>query len=168
MTMNTPYLSDNTTGFTSAVSVGSNLSASNLSCLGAAYFGGAATFAAAINSASAVSAGAITGTAVTATSTLTVGAGGQPLLFVGGSKTSVAALTITATKSVETTFTDNNAKVADLVVWGMGTSTSSVSAGLAVDTFVSAASTITIRFSNVSAANAAQAAISLSYGLFRF
>lgn len=165
MPMNTPYLSEGTTHYTSSVTVD-----------GAFTVGGLLTAAGGITisansgtvSASTLSAGAVVATRGNFVSGLTVGAGGAPLLFMHGSKTSVAALTVTATKSVETTFTENLAAVGDLVTWGLGTSNSSLSAGVTVDTFVSAASTITVRYSNVSTANAAQPAISLSYKIERF
>lgn len=139
------YLSDQTT-------VLSNLSLSNLS-------------------AGASSIGAITGTSFSGTSATFSGrvaiGGGTPIVFVSASSTSLAAITATATKSTTTTLTNNLAAVGDIVSWGLGTSTSSLSAGLTLNMYVSAASTIEIRLSNVSAANAAQAAISLTYALQR-
>lgn len=68
----------------------------------------------------------------------------------------VVATTVTATKSVDTTATIPGLAVGDPVFATAGTS--GLSAGVTMDCWVSAASTVNIRYSNVSTANAAQIA----------
>lgn len=178
MAMNTPYLSEGTTHLTSNLTVDQQLIVGGAATLSgalnsasAASFGAltatTATLSGALASASAASFGAITGTTGNFSSSVTIG-GGTQIRFVSASSSSLVATTAVATKSTETTIANNLAAIGDLVIWGLGTSTSSLSAGLALDMFVSAASVITVRLSNCSAANAAQPAISLTYGLFRF
>lgn len=127
---------------------------------------GATTLHDALNSASAISGGAVSATSGTFSGRVSVG-GGVPITFVSASSSSLVATTVTASTSVTTQITNNNAAIGDIVTWGLGTSTSSLSQGVAMDLYVSAASSIQVRLSNVSTANAAQAAISLTYKLER-
>ena len=145
MAMNTPYLSENTTHFTSNVTIDGNLIVDGT-----------------VGTDSAFSAGAVSATSATFSGRVSIG-GGTPIVLVSASSTSLVATTAAATKSTETTFTNNAVAIGDIVTWGLGTSNSSLSAGLDLTMFVSAASTITIRLSNCSAAAASQPAISLTY-----
>lgn len=145
MPMNTPYLSELTTHFTSNVTIDGNLLVDGTLATDSAF-----------------SAAAVSATSATFTGRVSIG-GGTPIVLVSASSTSLAAITAAATKSTETTFTNNAVAVGDIVSWGLGGSTSSLSAGLTLDMFTSANSTITIRLSNVSAAAANQPAISLTY-----
>lgn len=164
MAWNNVYLSDSSSTVpltTSAVSVQGRLSVlSNVSIRGDTTLFGA------LNSASALSGGALSATSATFSGRVSVGAG-TPMVLVSASSTSLAAITATATKSTSTTFANNVAAIGDIVSWGLGTSTSSLSEALTLQMFVSAASTITIRLSNCSTANQAQPAISLTYALHR-
>lgn len=68
----------------------------------------------------------------------------------------VVATTVTATKSVDTTYPFSTATVGDLVFATAGTS--GLSAGVTMDAWVSQPGVVTVRYSNVSTANAAQIA----------
>jgi len=82
---------------------------------------------------------------------------GIPLYAVTASVVTVVATTATATKSTTTTFQVSGATVGDVVL-AAATSASGLSAGLTVDAWVSAADQVTLAYSNVSTANAAQIA----------
>lgn len=146
---------------TSGVSVQANLAVGSTVSIR-----GTTTLHGALNSASAFSSGALSGTSATFSDRVAIGAG-KPIVFVSASSTSLAAITAAATKSTTTTFTNNSAAIGDIITWGLGNSTSSLSAGLTMDMYVSAASTIEIRLSNVSTAAASQPAISVTYMLER-
>lgn len=77
----------------------------------------------------------------------------------------VVATTVTATKSVDTTATIAGLAVGDPVFACAGTS--GLSAGVTLDAWASAASEITIRYSNVSTANAAQIATAITVTAFK-
>lgn len=122
--------------------------------------------AGAFNSASNMSIAALSATSGTFSGRVAIG-GGVPIVLVSASSSSLVATTVTANTSVTTNITNNTAAVGDIVTWGLGTSTSSLSQGVTLTMYVSAASTIQVRLSNSSTANAAQAAISLTYKLER-
>lgn len=77
----------------------------------------------------------------------------------------VVATTVTATKSVDTTATVAGFAVGDPVIANAGTS--GLSAGVTMDAWVSAASEVTIRYSNVSTANASQIATAITVTTFK-
>lgn len=109
---------------------------------------------------------AVSNTSATFSGRVAIG-GGTPIVFVSGSSVSLVATTATATKSTTTTFAYQLAALGDIVTLGMGGSASSLSPGLVLHGRVSAASTIELTLSNVSAANAAQPAISVTFALTR-
>lgn len=94
---------------------------------------------------------------------LDLGGASTGLVFVSGSSTTVVAITVTATKSESTTFTDNNCQLGDIIVGSVNT----LVGGVTYDLVCSTASTIHIRYSNVSAANASQPAVNLRYAILR-
>lgn len=158
MAMNTPYLSENTTHFTSNVTID-----------GALTVGGVQTFSGTVASASAASFGALTASTGNFNSTLSArGAlsvnGLGPMQLVSLSSTTIVATTVVATKSTSTTFTDNAVAIGDLIEVGP----SNLSNGVILQAYCSTASSITFNYSNVSAANAAQVAINCRYLVWRF
>lgn len=165
MAMNTPYLSDITTGLTG----------SGLSVAGTLNVAGAATLSGALNSASAISGGAITGTtgtfsgAVNAASTLSARgnvtfSGVGPLTLVSASSFSLAATTITGNKSLYTSLTVNAVALGDFV---QVCPVSSLSSDIILTAEASANSTILLRMSNVSGTQAAQTALPVRYMVWR-
>lgn len=93
---------------------------------------------------------------------LVVGGGGNvpsgvSLFGILNSVVTVVATTVTATKSVDTTAAYSGLTVGDAVM-AIPKTASGLSAGVTLDAWVSAADTVTIRYSNVSTANAAQIA----------
>lgn len=93
---------------------------------------------------------------------LAVGGGGNvpsgvTLYGILNSVVTVVATTVTATKSVDTTATFSGVTVGD-AIFAIPLTASGLSAGVTLDAWVSAADTATIRYSNVSTANAAQIA----------
>lgn len=72
----------------------------------------------------------------------------------------VVATTVTATKSVDTTYAFSTATVGDFLF--ATPATSGLSAGVTLDAWVSAAGQVTIRYSNVSTANALQIATNVN------
>ena len=99
---------------------------------------------------------------VTNVTGLAVGGGGNvpsgvTLYGILNSVVTVVATTVTATKSVDTTATFSGVTVGDAIM-AIPKTASGLSAGVTVDAWVSAADTATIRYSNVSTANAAQIA----------
>ena len=105
---------------------------------------------------------AITGGAITASSvsagTLRVAAGA---IFAKLSMVTVpvVATSVTGNKSISTTFTLSGMSTADMLF--VGTPTSGLSNGITADAWVNAADTITVFYSNVSSATAAQIATTL-------
>jgi hypothetical protein len=103
--------------------------------------------------------GALAG--VTGLTGLSVGGGGSyltaiPIHAISATSVTVVATTCTATKSVTTTSTWSGVTVGDaLFATPLG---SGLSAGVVMDAYVNAANTVTIRYSNVSTANASQIA----------
>ena len=77
----------------------------------------------------------------------------------------VVATTVTATKSVDTTYPFSGATIGDHLIATAGTS--GLSAGVTLDAFVSAPDVATIRYSNVSTANAAQIATNVGLLLIK-
>lgn len=99
---------------------------------------------------------------VTGLTGLQVGGGsnvsaGTPIYAISNTSVTVVATTVTATKSVDTTATISNATIGDLILVAPANA-SGLSAGVTVDAWISAVNTATIRYSNVSTANAAQIA----------
>ena len=172
MTWNNVYLS--TTPGTNFKGSGDTvpLTTSGVSIIGSLGVGselsvrGTTSFHSGIESPSNFSMGALSATSGTFSGRVSIGAG-TPIVFISASSSSLVATTATATKSTTTNLTNNLAAVGDIVTWGLGTSTSSLSAGLTLSMYVSAASTIQIRLSNCSTVDAAQHAISLTYAIHR-
>lgn len=75
---------------------------------------------------------------------------------ITSSVVTVVATTVTATKSVDTTAAFSGYTVGDAVF--ANAAGSGLSAGVTLDAWISAADVVTIRYSNVSTANAAQIA----------
>lgn len=101
---------------------------------------------------------------------LNVGGGGAYLAGsnmygIKASVITVVATTCTATKSVDTTGAFSGLTIGDVVVPVAGGS--GLSAGIALDAWVSAVDVVTIRYSNVSAANAAQIATPITVLAFK-
>jgi hypothetical protein len=152
--LNTVYLSTPSVGAINQTSAASTV-LSDLSVSGTIDAG-------ALDSAGAV---AVTGT-TTATGGLLVGAGQGTLSVMSTSLQSVAALTINDYESGQTTFTDNWAALGDVVI--ATPLDSDLSNGLAYNAYVSAASTVCLRFSNVSSVEAKPVAQSWRFTLLRF
>jgi len=85
---------------------------------------------------------------------------GSPLYAIKSSVVTVVATTVTATKSVDTTAALTGFAVGDSII--ATPATSGLSAGVTLDAWVSAADVLTIRYSNVSTANAAQIATAIN------
>lgn len=103
---------------------------------------------------------------VTGLTGLSVGGGGNvpsgvPLYGILNSVVTVVATTVTATKSVDTTAAYAGLAVGDAVV-AIPLTASGLSAGVTLDAWVSASEVVTIRYSNVSTANAAQIATAMN------
>ena len=108
---------------------------------------------------------------VTNVTGLAVGGGGNvpsgvTLYGILNSVVTVVATTVTATKSVDTTATFSGVTVGDAIM-AIPKTASGLSAGVTVDAWVSAADTATIRYSNVSTANAAQIATAFNVVCFK-
>lgn len=82
---------------------------------------------------------------------------GTPIYAISNTSVTVVATTVTATKSVDTTATISNATIGDQIFIAPA-SASGLSAGVTLDAWISAVGVATIRYSNVSTANAAQIA----------
>jgi hypothetical protein len=116
------------------------------------------------------SAGAVTAGAAVTGDTLTVGAG-TSLVKLSSLTVPVVAITATATKSTTTTYAFSGATTAadatNPQVF-ICTPTSAMSPGVVVDAYASTTDVVTIRYSNVSTANAAVAAHTLRVTLLQF
>lgn len=152
MTWNTPYLGT-PSGYST---VFSDISVSGTADLGTTQIVGALTCDSTI---------AATG-ATTLTGGALVGAGQGTLSVMSTSLQSVAALTINDYESGQTTFTDNWAALGDVVI--ATPLDSDLSNGLAYNAYVSAASTVCLRFSNVSGTEAKPVAQTWRFTLLRF
>jgi len=102
----------------------------------------------------------------TATGGLAVGAGLGTLSVVSTSLQSIAALTINDLESNQTTFACNWAAMGDIVL--ATPVASDLSNGLAYNAYVSAASTVALRFSNCSAVEAKPVAQNWRFTMLRF
>ena len=99
-------------------------------------------------------------------SALAIGGGTVPITRSFATSFSVVATTVVATKSTTTDATISGISTADaLYITPKG---SGLSAGVVVDAYCSAADTLTVRYSNVSTANAAQIATTFNLVAFRF
>lgn len=108
---------------------------------------------------------AVTGK-TTATGGLATGAGLGTLSVVSTSLQSIAALTINDLESNQTTFACNWAALGDIVL--ATPAVSDLSNGLAYNAYVSAASTVCLRFSNCSATEAKPVAQNWRFTMLRF
>jgi hypothetical protein len=123
-----------------------------------------------------VHASTVAGTTGAFTSTLstdgavTIGAG-TPLVKLSSITVPMVAITATATKSTTTTYAFSGATTAadatNPQVF-IATPTSALSPGVVVDAYASTKDTVTIRYSNCSAANAAVAAHTLRVTMLQF
>jgi len=138
-------------------SIGSNLSVrGDLIVYGST--GGASSF----------SGSAGTFTTVAGTVSVRAGSAGSPITRLSYHTQTVAGpITAVATKSTETTWANNAARVGDVILQGAPDGASGLSAGLAYNIYVSAASTVALRLSNVSTANASQQTQVWSYWLMQ-
>lgn len=109
--------------------------------------------------------GSFSATSATYTGAVSIG-GGFPLSLVTRGRQLVTNLTATATKSTETTWANNLVAVGDVII-GSILSTSALSAGLTPYMYASAASTVALRLSNCSTANASTDSATWQYWVFR-
>lgn len=117
---------------------------------------------------SAFSGSAGTFTTVAGQTSVRLGSAGTPVTRLSYHTQTVAGpISLTATKSTETTWANNAAAVGDVIIPGGPDGASGLSAGIAFNMYVSAASTIALRLSNVSAAAASQQTQVWSYWLIR-
>jgi len=90
---------------------------------------------------------------------------GVTLYAIPASVITVVATTVTATKSVDTTAAFSGVTIGDAIL--ATPMTSGLSAGVTLDAWVSAVDTVTLRYSNVSTANAAQIATAINVICFK-
>ena len=91
---------------------------------------------------------------------------GVSLYGILNSVVTVVATTVTATKSVDTTATFSGVTVGDAII-AIPLTASGLSAGVTLDAWVSSAGVATLRYSNVSTANAAQIATAFNVVCFK-
>jgi hypothetical protein len=97
---------------------------------------------------------------------LAIGGGTVPLTRSFATSFTVVATTVVATKSTTTDASISGISTADaFYITAKG---SGLSAGVVVDAYCSAADVVTVRYSNVSTANAAQIATTFNLVAFRF
>ena len=171
MTWNTPYL-DNTPGSTwSGSAYTTPLTGSGISVPGRASFGsnvsirGDLVVYGSTGGASAFSGSAITGTTVAGITSVQLGTSGTPVTRLSRHTQAVAVLTVPAFDSLDTTFANNSAAVADSIV-GLA-APSATSADLIPYAFVSSASVITLRAVNSTLTEIVQTAQTWSYWLMK-
>ena len=135
--------------------------ASTLSVVGATTLGTVTLGAGTVSSVSAT--GAIAGTNIRATSSVAIGGSSTSLIFVSASSTSIMAATVNATNSTTTTTSHFSVQLGDIILTGPST----LSENIILQAYASANSTISLRYSNVSAANVAQTQINCRYIILR-
>jgi hypothetical protein len=162
MTMNTPYLGTPSASTT----VFSDVSVSGTADLGVVQATGAVALDSSLNVTGAATLGQVQANSAVTVSTLAVGSGLGNLSIVSTSLQSIAALTVNDLESNQTTFTDNFAALGDIVF--ATPLDSDLSNGLAYNAYVSAASTVALRYSNCSATEAKPIAQTWRFAIARF
>lgn len=158
---NTVFSNVSLTGTLSALS----LNASSISAAGSTFFGQLSASSLSIAGQSAF--GLASASTATVTSSLVVGAAGTPVTNILKGTMAIVAMSLAASSSVTTSGTAAGVSTADVVTIKGPNALSGLSMHVDIDCFVSAASTLVVRFSNTSTGAVAQIAGTYLWTAFR-